>query len=118
MNEILIYQSEDGKTKLDIKLENETLWLTQKEMADLFQVTVPTVNEHIKNIFLDGELEEERTIRNFLIVRQEGQRKVQRNIEHYNLDMIISIKRVKWKKILKRQLLGWRKSNGYNQTRL
>ncbi|MEA1953131.1 MAG: virulence RhuM family protein [Campylobacterota bacterium] len=91
MSEMIIYQSEDGTTNLDIKLENETLWLSQKQLAELFGVTTATINEHIKNIYKEKELEETPTIRNFLIVQQEGSRKVKRDIEHYNLDMIISV---------------------------
>jgi len=89
--EILIYRSDDGRVKLDVKLENETLWMTQTDMAELFQTTVPNVNMHIKNIFEEGELQESGTIKDFLIVRQEGSREVQRKLAFYNLDMIISI---------------------------
>lgn len=88
---IVIYQSEDGKTKIQTQLENETLWLTQKSIAELFNVTTATINEHIKNIYLENELEENPTIRDFLIVQTEGQRKVERTIKHYNLDMIIAL---------------------------
>jgi len=91
MSEMIIYQSEDGTTNLDITLENETLWLSQKQLAELFGVTTATINEHIKNIYKENELEENPTIRKFLIVQQEGNRKVKRDIEHYNLDMIISV---------------------------
>ena len=91
MNDIVIYQTEDGKTELEIKLENETIWLSQKQMAELFGVTTATINEHIKNIYKEQELEEFSTIRKFLIVQTEGKRKVKRNIDHYNLDMIISV---------------------------
>lgn len=88
---IVIYQSEDGKTKIQTTLENETLWLTQKNIAEVFNVTVATINEHIKNIYGDRELEENSTIRNFLIVQKEGQREVKRDTKHYNLDMIIAL---------------------------
>ncbi len=88
---MLIYQSEDGETKLQITLQDETLWLTQKQLATLFQVSVPTINEHIKNICAENELNQEATIRNFLIVQTEGKREVRRDLEHYNLDMIISV---------------------------
>lgn len=88
---IVIYQSEDGKTKIQTTLENETLWLTQKNIAEVFNVTVATINEHIKNIYDDRELEENSTIRNFLIVQKEGQREVKRDTKHYNLDMIIAL---------------------------
>jgi hypothetical protein len=88
--EILLYQSEDGTTKIDVRLENETVWLTQKSMAELFQTTIPNINMHLKNIFEEGELVPNRTIKEFLIVRLEGNREVSRNIDFYNLDVIIS----------------------------
>jgi len=90
-SEMIIYQTEDGKTKLEVRLENETVWLTQKLMAELFQTTVPNINIHLKNIFEEGELDEAATIKDFLIVRLEGSREVNRNIEYYNLDAIISV---------------------------
>lgn len=89
--EIVIYTSEDGAVSLDTKLENETIWLTQDMMAKLFETTVPNINMHIKNIFEEEELEQNRTIKDFLIVREEGSRRVSRKITHYNLDMILSV---------------------------
>lgn len=89
--EILLYQSEDGIMKIDVRLENETVWLTQKSMAELFQTTVPNINMHLKNIFDEGELHPEATIKDFLIVRFEGNREVSRKIDFYNLDAIISV---------------------------
>ena len=88
---IEIYQSGDSQTEIEVKIEEETIWLTQLQMAELFEKDVRTVNEHIKNIYKTGELGQKSTIRKFRIVRQEGNRKVTRNIEHYNLDMIISV---------------------------
>jgi len=90
-SEILIYQTPQGNTKIDVRLENETIWLPQKQLAELFQTTVPNINMHIKNIFETGELEEDATIKDFLIVQKEGKRSIKRSVEHYNLDMIISI---------------------------
>jgi hypothetical protein len=90
-SQVLIYQTESGKTKIEVRLENETVWLTQKQMAELFQVTVPTINEHIKNVFEKKELEAAPTIRKFLIVQNEGPRQVSREIDFFNLDMIISV---------------------------
>ncbi len=90
-SEILIYQTEDGRTRVDVRLENETVWLSQKLMAELFQKDVRTINEHIKNIYSEGELEPEATIRKFRIVRMEGRRQVARQVDFYNLDMIISV---------------------------
>jgi hypothetical protein len=89
--EILLYQSEDGIVKIDVRLENETVWLTQKSMAELFQTTVPNINMHLKNIFDEGELQPESTIKDFLIVRFEGSREVSRKIDFFNLDAIISV---------------------------
>lgn len=89
--EILFYQTEDGQTRVECRFEQENLWLTQALMAELFQVTVPTVNEHLKGLYADGELEPEATIRKFRIVRQEGSRQVTREIDHYNLDATLAV---------------------------
>ena len=77
-SQIVIYQTEDGQTKLDVRLENETVWLTQKYMAELFQTSVPNITMHLKSIFEDQELLEEATIKDFLIVQKEGIRNVER----------------------------------------
>jgi len=90
-SEIILYQTEDGRTRVQCRFENETLWLTQALIAELFQVTVPTVNEHLKGVFAEGELTAAATIRNFRIVRLEGRREVARDIEHYNLDAILAV---------------------------
>jgi len=89
--EILLCQTEDGRTRIECRFQDETLWLSQALIADLFQVTVPTVNEHLKNIFEERELEPQPTIRNFRIVRREGKREVAREIEHYSLDAILAV---------------------------
>lgn len=89
--EIIIYQSPQGNTKIDARLVNESLWLTQKQLAELFQTSVPNINMHIKNIIEEGELEAVRTIQDFLIVQKEGKRNIKRTVEHYNLDMVISV---------------------------
>ena len=88
---VAIYQSADGSIATEVRLEGETVWLTQKQMAELFDKNVPNINEHISNIYSEGELEAAATIRKFRIVRQEGSRQVEREIEHYNLDVIISV---------------------------
>lgn len=88
--EIEIYQTRDG-TNIQVKLEQDSVWLLQAQMAGLFDKDVRTINEHIQTIYKTGELEREPTIRKFRIVRQEGSRNVARNIDHYNLDMIISV---------------------------
>jgi len=90
-SQFIIYQTENGHTRLEVRLDNETVWLSQKLMAELFQKDVRTINEHIKNIFKEGELFADPTIRNFRIVGQEGKREVSRNVDFYNLDMIISV---------------------------
>ena len=87
----LIYRSEDGKIKLDVRFEGETVWLTQAMIAELFQTSIPNVNMHIKSVYEDGELQREATIKKFLTVRQEGTRQVERELDFYNLDLIISV---------------------------
>ncbi len=89
--EIVFYQSDDGTIRLETRLENETLWLTQQQMAELFQTTVPNISMHVKNVFDEGELQTGATVQDFLTVRQEGGRQVQRKLTHYNLDMVISV---------------------------
>lgn len=84
--EIVLYQTEDGRSRVECRFANETLWLSQVIIAELFQVSVPTVNEHLKHIYEEGELKATPTIRKFRIVRQEGKRSIEREIEHYNLD--------------------------------
>lgn len=89
--EIVLYQTEDGRTRVECRFAAETLWLSQALISELFQVSVPTVNEHLKNIFEEGELTPGPTIRKFRIVRREGIREVAREIEHYNLDTILAV---------------------------
>lgn len=89
--EFLLYQTNDGRTRVECRFAEDTLWLTQALMSELFQVTVPTINEHLKNIFSDGELLPQSTIRKFRIVRQEGQRQINRQIDHYNLEAILAV---------------------------
>lgn len=90
-NQIIIYQGEDGETHIDVKFTGETVWLSQQQMAELYQTTRPNIVQHIRNIYEDGELDETATCKNFLQVRQEGNRQVSRKIPFYNLDMIISL---------------------------
>jgi hypothetical protein len=89
--QIIIYQTENGETKLDVRLENETVWLSQKLMAELFQTTPQNITIHLKNIFEEGELIESATCKDFLQVQKEGVRMVERNQKFYNLDAIISV---------------------------
>ncbi len=86
--DIVIYQAETGVTSLQVHLDHETVWLTQKQMAELFGKTIPTINEHIKNVFREGELKEESVIRNFRITAADGK---SYDAAHYNLDVIISV---------------------------
>ena len=90
-NKILIYTGQDGLTKIDVKLEEDTLWLTHAQMCELYQTSRTNVVEHIKHIYEEGELQEEATCRNFRQVRQEGNRMVNRTVPYYNLDMIIAL---------------------------
>ena len=89
--DIVIYQSDDGETKINVRFVDETVWLTQQQMADLFQSSRTNIIEHIKHIYEEDELDEVSTCRNFRQVRTEGTRQVTRDIPHYNLDMIISL---------------------------
>ena len=89
--EILIYQTDDGQTNIEVKIEDDTVWLTQQQMSELFQTSRTNVVEHIKHIYEEGELDEISTCRNFRQVRKEGNREVTSQIPHYNLDMIISL---------------------------
>lgn len=91
LGDIIIYQSEDGNTKIDVKIENETVWLTQMQMAELFDTSKQDVNYHINNIFKENELEENRTVKEFLTVQDEGNRKVSRRVKYYNIERL-------WKK--------------------
>lgn len=90
-NKIVIYQTEDGKTQLDVKLENETVWLTQAQMTELFQTTKQNISLHINNIFKERELDSKATVKEYLTVQHEGKRTVRRKVKYYDLDVIISV---------------------------
>ena len=90
-SDLILYQTEDGRTRIQCRFENETVWLTQQQMAELFQTTQQNVSLHVRNIYEEGELSEEATHKESLSVRQEGARSVQRRVEFYNLDVIISV---------------------------
>ncbi len=90
-SEIILYQAEDGKSRIEVKLHDETVWLSQKLMAELFRKDVRTINEHIKNTYAEGELRPDSTIRKFRIVQVEGKRQVTRKVDFYNLNVIISV---------------------------
>lgn len=91
MSDILIYQTEDGSTKIQVQLTDNTVWLTQSDMVELFQSSKSNISEHIKHVFEEGELSPDATVRKFRTVRTEGIRQVEREIEYYNLDVIISV---------------------------
>ena len=88
---IVIYKTDDDDTKIDVRFVDETVWLTQAQLCELYQTSKSNVSEHIKNIFEEGELEENSTVRKFRTVQNEGERIVTREQLHYNLDMIISL---------------------------
>ena len=88
---IILYQTQDGRTRIECRFENETVWLTQKLLAELFQKDVRTISEHLRNIYDEGELGRDSTVRNFRIVRMEGSREVSREIEHYSLPVILAV---------------------------
>lgn len=90
-SDILIYQNQDGNIKIDVRLEEETVWLTQDQLQQLFGKSKATISAHIKNVFEKGELASNGTVRKFRTVQTEGNRRVEREIEHYNLDVIISV---------------------------
>jgi len=90
-SDILIYQTEDGQTKIDVRLEDGTVWLPQAALAELFQVTPQNITIHLRNIFSEGELDPESTCKDYLQVRKEGERQVSRRVKHYNLDAIIAV---------------------------
>ena len=89
--EMLIYQTEDGLTKIDVNMQDETVWLSLEQMSDLFQRDKSTISRHIKNIFDEGELVRASTVAKFATVQNEGNRQVERAIEYYNLDVVISV---------------------------
>lgn len=90
-NGIIIYQDEDGVTKVNVRFSDEDVWLTQNQLAEIYDTTQENISMHIKNIYEDKELDENRTYKKYLLVRQEGNRQVKRNIDHYNLDVIIAL---------------------------
>ena len=94
--EILFYKSEEGDIKISVIFENDTIWLSQKQMWELFWVDTSTINEHLKNIYISWEISEEWTIRKFPIVQKEWNREVKREVAFYNLDSIIADKKAIW----------------------
>ena len=89
--QIILYQTQDGESKIEVTLANETVWLSADQMAELFQRNKSTISRHIQNVFEEGELSQESTVAFFATVHREGKRNIVRNIAYYNLDMIISI---------------------------
>ena len=90
-SEMILYQTEDGRTRIQCRFENETIWLTQIQLAELFQTTVPNINQHLKAIYAEQELDAGATVKPYLIVRSEGRRNVSRDVLHYNLSAILAI---------------------------
>ena len=90
-NNIIIYQDEDGVTKVSVRLVDEDIWLTQNQIAEIYKTTKQNISLHINNIYKDNELEKDSTNKKFLLIQAEGNRQVKRNIDHYNLDMIIAL---------------------------
>ena len=90
-SELILYRTEDAQTRIQVRLEGESVWLAQRQIADLFLVSVPTVNEHLAAIYAEGELEAERTVRKLRIVQIEGERQVRRHVDHYHLDAILAV---------------------------
>lgn len=90
-SQFIIYVSEEGNTKIDVRFHEETVWLTQNHLTELFQTTKQNISSHINNIYEEEELDEDSTVKDFLTVRQEGIRQVKRNVKHYNLDIVISV---------------------------
>ena len=89
--DIVLYTTKDGITKINVQLVNETVWLTQKQLVELYQTSKSTVSEHIKNIYTDEELTPDATVRKIRTVQNEGKREVERALDYYNLDMIIAL---------------------------
>ncbi|MDP2843424.1 MAG: RhuM family protein, partial [Acetobacterium sp.] len=90
-SEILLYQTDDGQTKIEVTMDGDTVWLSQAQMADLFQTTKQNISLHVNNCFKEGELERSSTVKDYLTVQNEGIREVKRKTMHYNLDIIISV---------------------------
>lgn len=90
-NRVILYRDDDGKAELSVLFSDEDVWITQAQMADLYQSSRQNIGQHINSIYEDGELDREATIKDFFIVRKEGKREVKRNIDHYNLDVIIAV---------------------------
>ncbi|MCW0389918.1 virulence RhuM family protein [Xanthomonas sacchari] len=91
ISELILYRSEDAQTRIQVRLEGESVWLTQAQIAELYQVSVKTISEHLRNIYAEGEVEAERTVRKLRIVQAEGERQVRRTIDHHNLDAILAV---------------------------
>jgi len=89
--EVVLYESPDGEVRLDVRLERESIWPTQKQMADLFDTSTDNIGLHLKNVYGEGELAEEATTEDSSVVRLEGSRRVRRTVKHYSLDAIISV---------------------------
>jgi hypothetical protein len=90
-SEIILYPAEGGRHRIEVRFEDDTVWLSQRQLSNLYDVGIGTINHHIKEIYDDGELSLEATIRRYRIVQPEGGQRVERTVEHYNLDMILAV---------------------------
>jgi hypothetical protein len=90
-SDLLLYQTEDGRTRIDVRLEGRTVWLTQAALAELYQVSKQNVSLHLKNVYAEGELDEAATVKDYLTVRTEGNRAIKRTVKHYNLDAVLAV---------------------------
>ena len=90
-SELILYQTEDGITHIHVRLVDGSVWLTQRQLAELYQVTVPAISQHINHIFEAGELAPEATVKSFLTVRTEGNRKISRTVDHYSLPVVLAV---------------------------
>lgn len=115
--EIIIYQTDDGNAKIDVRFVDETVWLTQQQMAELFQTSRTNIVEHIKNIYEEAELDELSTCRKFRQVQTEGRRRVARELPYYNLDMIISLG-YRVKSLIATKFRRWAVHSGIKKTKL
>lgn len=91
LGEFLLYTAEDGRTRIDCRFDGQTIWLTQAQIAELFQTSVPNINLHLKAVYAEGELDETATVKSYLIVRTEGARQVSRDVLHYNLSAVLAV---------------------------
>jgi len=113
-NKLILYKDEEGRVSVNTRFADEDVWLTQEQLAEIYQTTQENISMHISNIYADGELEKEGTYKKFLLVRQEGKRQVHRNMDHYNLDVIIALGNRVQSPIAVRHVLGFSKGGAFH----